>query len=110
MDIMLMGVWHEQRDIRFMWGDDKIFAVGQALTSLRFSLRSEVRVGILGDDLPILKSSAKAELIEAVWGKSEVKKLKREGEITEPWGTPEQIIREEEIEERKRQKAERPRM
>ena len=53
----------------------------QSSTCLRSAFRSVVRVWRSGEDLTRLKSSAKEGDFR---GKSEVKKLKSDGEMTEP--------------------------
>lgn len=63
----------------------------------------------MGPEVAMVKSSAYEEVRGAVWGKSETKKLKRTGEMTEPWGTPACTLRGEDLWLRKRQEDERPR-
>ena len=77
---------------------DRLLLSAQDSIWLRSSLRAVVRVGRSGEDSPTVKSAAKGGLRAACWGKSETKKLKREGEMTEPWGTPEWIVRKEDSE------------
>ena len=67
--------------------------VAQCCIGAKLLLRFCSRVGMKGDCSRMVRSSAYKVVTYAGVGQSARKKLKRQGEITEPWGTPDLLMR-----------------